>query len=234
MPNPWKQSWRQGRTRNKREKYEKKAQEKKKFKKFSWLFCAKVYLRKSDKCNRYMCLVFILQPMCLLRCCIINRMKSWILIVDSSLIVKSLVHGYTLMHACYIIDGFIFFLLQHMTWYAICMLSSWTLMNIIPILDEIIVKRGRSNVKIFGFLEKQGEFLESCWEEHVFGSIGNFFLLKRGRSFLLDFWARCVHLYEVCFLPSNIKTFLWVCQCVHQGGDCKIKGVFDYYSVMNN
>ncbi len=32
----------------------------------------------------------------------------------------------------------------------------------------------------------------------------------------------------------NTKTFLWVCQCVHQGGDCKIKGVFDYYSVMNN
>ena len=55
----------------------KKAQEKKKLKKkFSWLFCAKGYLRKSDKCNRYMCLVFILQPMCLLRCCIINRMKS--------------------------------------------------------------------------------------------------------------------------------------------------------------
>ena len=132
----------------------KKAQEKEKVKNFSWLFCAKGYLRKSDKCNRYMCLVFILQPMCLLRCCIINRMKSWILIVDSSLIVKSLVHGYTLMHACYVIDGFIFFLLQHMTWYAICMLSSWTLINIIPMFDEIIVKRGRSNVKIFGFLEK--------------------------------------------------------------------------------
>ena len=98
-----------------------------------------------------MCLVFILQPMCLLRCCIINHLKSWILIVDSSLIVKSLVHGYTLMHACYDIDGFIFFLLQHMTWYAICMLSPYTLMNIIPMLDEIIVKRGRSNVKIFWF-----------------------------------------------------------------------------------
>ena len=167
MPNPWKQSWWQGRTRNKREKYEQKGSRKEKVKKFSWLFCTKGYLRKSDKCNRYMCLVFILQPMCLLRCCIINCMKSWILIVDSSLIVKSLVHDYTLMHACYVIDWFIFFLLQHMTWYAICMLSSWTLMNIIPILDEIIVKRGRSNVKIFGFLEKQGEFLRSCWEEHV-------------------------------------------------------------------
>ena len=95
-------------------------------------------------------------------------------------------------------------------------------------------QKGRSNVKIFGFLEKQGEFLESCWDEHLFGSIENFFLLKRGRSFLFDFWARCVHLYEVCFLPPNIKTFLWICQCVHQGGDCKIKGVFDYYSVMNN
>ena len=222
MPNPWKQSWRQGRTRNKIEKYEQKGSKKEKVeKKFSWLFCAKVYLRKSDKCNRYMCLVFIFQPMCLLRCCIINRIKSWILIVDSSLIVKSLVHGYTLIHAFYIIDRFIFFLLQHMTWYAICMLSSWTLMNIIPMLDEIIVKRGRSNMKIFS-------------------SIGNFFLLKRGRSFLLDFWARCVHLYEVCFLPllflffQTPKHFWWVCQCVHQGGDCKINLCFDYYSVMNN
>ena len=150
-----------------------------------------------------MCLVFILQPMCLLKCCIINRMKSWILIVDSSLIVKSLVHGYTLMHACYIIDGFIFFLLQHMTWYAICMVSSWTLMNIIPMLDEIIVKRGRSNCENFcaNFWRSKVKFWRSCWEEHVFSSIGNFFLLKRGRSFLLDFWARCVHLYEVCFLP---------------------------------
>jgi hypothetical protein len=122
IPNPWKQSWRQGRIRCeqnngcripgnslddrdvpgiKEKNMSKKAQEKKKFKKFSWLFCAKGYLRKSDKCNRYMYLVFILQPMCLLRCCIINRMKSWILIVDSNLIVKSLVHGYTLMHACY-------------------------------------------------------------------------------------------------------------------------------------
>ncbi len=147
--NPWKQSWWQGRIRNKREKYEQKGSRKEKVQKFSLLFCAKGYLRKSDKYNRYMCLVFILQPMCLLRCCILNRIKSWILIVDSSLIVKFLVHGYTLMHACYFIDGF-FFLLQHMTWYAICMLSSWTLMNLIPMLDEIIVKRGRSNVKIFG------------------------------------------------------------------------------------
>jgi hypothetical protein len=36
------------------------------------------------------------------------------------------------------------------------------------------------------------------------------------------------------FIFPNTKTFLWICQCVHQGGDCKIKGVFDYYSVMNN
>ena len=150
-----------------------------------------------------MCLVFILQPMWLLRCCIINRMKSWILIVDLSLLVKSLVHGYTLMHACSVIDGFIFFLLQHMTWYAICMLSSYTLMNIIPMLDEIIVKRGRSNVKIFG---ETNDLRRAC-------RLGNFFLLKRGRSFLLAFWARCVRLYEVCFLPllffifPNTKTF---------------------------
>ena len=137
------------------------------------------------------------------------------------------------MHACSVIDGFIFFLLQHMTWYAICMLSSWTLMNIIPMLDEIIVKRGRSKVKIFG--------LRVVEKSMIFGSIENFFLLKRGRSFLLDFWARCVHLYEVCFLPLLFLFFQipkyffwWVCQCVHQGGDCKIKGVFDYYSVMNN
>ena len=58
---------------------------------------------------------------------------------------------------------------------------------------------------------------------------GNFFLLKRGRSFLLDFWAQCVRLYEVCFLPllflffQTPKYFWWVCQCVHQGGDCKVK-----------
>ena len=99
-----------------------------------------------------------------------------------------------LMHACYVIDGFIFFLLQHMTWYAICILSSYTLINIIPMLDEIIVKRGRRDEfwkKIFGVVEKS-IFFSSWW---------NFFLLKRGRSFLLDFWARCVHLYEVCFLP---------------------------------
>jgi hypothetical protein len=36
------------------------------------------------------------------------------------------------------------------------------------------------------------------------------------------------------FIFPNTKTFLWICQCVHQGGDCKIKGVFDYYPVMNN
>ena len=147
IPNPSKQSWRQGRIRCeqnngrripgnslddrdvpgiKKKKYEQKGSRKEKVKKFSWLFCAKGYLRKSDKCNRYRCFVFILQRMWLLRCCIINRMKSRILIVDSSLIVKSLVHSYTLMHACSVIDGFIFFLLQHMTWYAICMLSSWT------------------------------------------------------------------------------------------------------------
>ena len=130
IPNPWKQSWRQWRIqyeqnngcripgnslddsdvlRIKEKNMRKRLKKKKKLKKFSWLFCAKCYLRKSNKCNRYMCLVFILQPMCLLRCCIINRMKSWILIVDSSLIVKSLVHSYTLMHACSVIDGFIFF-----------------------------------------------------------------------------------------------------------------------------
>ncbi len=105
-------------------------------------------------------------------------------------------------------------------------------MNIVPMLDEIIVKRGRRDEfwkKIFGVVEKS-IFFSSWW---------NFFLLKRGRSFLLDFLARCVHLYEVCFLPLLFlffqiqKHFWWVCQCVHQGGDCKIKGVFDYYSVNN-
>lgn len=100
-------------------------------------------------------------------------------------------------------------------------------------------KGGEVMWKFLDFWRRKVNF-ESCWEEHVFGSIGNFFLLKRGRSFLLDFWARCVHLYEVCFLPllflffQTPKHFWWVCQCVHQGGDCKIKGVFDYYSVMNN
>ncbi len=46
-----------------RKKVSKKAQIK--VKKFSWLFCAKANLRKSDKCNRYICIVFIFQPMCL-------------------------------------------------------------------------------------------------------------------------------------------------------------------------
>jgi hypothetical protein len=99
-------------------------------------------------------------------------------------------------------------------------------------LDEIIVKRGRSNVFLKG---KQMSF----WEEHVFASIGNFFLFKSERS-LLDFRVWCIRLYEVCFLPllflffQITKQFWWVYQCVHQGEDCKIKGVFDYYSVMNN
>ena len=148
-----------------------------------------------------MCLVFILQPMCLLRCCIINRMKSWILIVDSSLIVKSLVHGYTLIHAFYIIDRFIFFLLQHMTWYAICMLSSWTLMNIIPMLDEIIVKRGRSNVKIF-------RFLESCW--WIFGELlrracfwfnWEFLSFKKGEKFSFGFFSTMCTFVRSVLLP---------------------------------
>ncbi len=88
----------------------------------------------------------------------------------------------------------------------------------------------KSKVKIFGVVEKM----------LFFGSIENFFLFKSERSLLLDFWARCVRLYEVCFLPllflffQTPKHFWWVCQCVHQGGDCKIKGVFNYYSVMNN
>ncbi len=76
----------------------KKAQEK--VKKLSWLFCAKANLRKSDKCNRYICIVFIFQPMCLWIYCIINHLKSWILIVDLSLIVIFLIHVYTMMHAC--------------------------------------------------------------------------------------------------------------------------------------
>lgn len=170
-------------------------------------------MRKSDKCNRYMCLVFILQPMCLLRCCIINRMKSWILIVDSSLIVKSLVHGYTLMHACYIMDRFIFFLLQYMTWYAICMLSSWTLMNIIPMLDEIIVKRGRSNVKIFG---EARLIFESCWEEQRACFLFNweFLSFKKGEKFSFGFlstmctFVRSVLFTTFVFIFPNTKTFL--------------------------
>ncbi len=175
----------------------------------------------------YICIVFIFHPMCLLRCCIINRMKSWILIVDLNLIVKYLVRDYILMHACYIINGFIFFLLQHMTWCAICMLSFLTLMNMIPMLNEIIVKRGEEKrlCMFFGFLVK--------W--------GNFFLFKSERSFLLDFEHDVyVRTKCACFLPLRFyfskqqNIFWWVYQCVHQGGDCKIKVCFDYYSVMNN
>ncbi len=41
--------------------------------------------------------------------------------------------------------------------------------------------------------------------------------------------------YDFCFYFQTPKHFFWwVCQCVHQGGDCKIKGVFYYYSVTNN
>ncbi len=55
------------------------------------------------------------------------------------------------------------------------MLSSYTLMNIIPMLDEIIVKRGRSNVKIFGFFEEaRGE--EKSFEKSMF-------LVRLGISF---------------------------------------------------
>lgn len=161
-----------------------------------------------------MCLVFILQPMCLLRCCIINRMKSWILIVDSSLIVKSLVHGYTLMHACSVIDGFIFFLLQHMTWYAICMLSSWTLMNIIPMLDEIIVKRGRSNVKIFGFLGEARWFFGELLRRACFWFNWEFLSFKKGEKFSFGFlstmctFVRSVLFTTFVFIFPNTKTFL--------------------------
>ena len=81
-----------------RKKVSKKAQ--KKVKKFSWLFCAKANLRKSDKCNRYICIVFIFQSMCLWIYCIINHLKLWILIANLSLIVISLIHVYIMMHAC--------------------------------------------------------------------------------------------------------------------------------------
>lgn len=187
----------------------KKAQEKKRFKNSLCFFVLKGYLRKSDKCNRYMCLVFILQPMCLLRCCIINHIKSWILIVDSSLIVKSLVHGYTLMHACYVIDGFIFFLLQHMTWYAICMLSSYTLMNIILMLDEIIVKRGRRDE----FWRKQDGFLELLRRACCFWFNWEFLSFKKGAKFSFGFLSTmCTFVRSVLFITfvyifPNIKTF---------------------------
>ncbi len=103
-------------------------------------------------------------------------------------------------------------------------------------LDEIIVKRGRSNE----FLKEEEFFLESFWEEHVFLFNWEFLYLQKWEKFSFGFQARCVRLYEVCFLPllflffQTPKHFWWVCQCVHQGGDCKIKGVFDYYSVINN
>lgn len=68
--------------------------------------------------------------------------------------------------------------------------------------------------KFLDILEKQDEFLKSCWEEHVFGSIENFFLLKRGRSFLSDFsstmctFVRSVLFTTFVFIFPNTKTFL--------------------------
>ncbi len=145
-------------------------------------------------------------------------MKSWILIIDLNLIVKSLVYDYTLVHACYIIDGFIFLLLQHMTWCTICMLRSWILINIIPILMKSLSKGGEKKIQVHVFQVKGGFF----------------FLFKSERSFLLNFWALRAF-YHFCFyFFQTIKHFWWVCQCVHQGGDCKINSVFDSYSVMNN
>ena len=103
------------------------------------------------------------------------------------------------------------------------MLSSWTLMNIIPMLDEIIVKRGEEI------------------QVHVLQVKGNFFLSKSEKSFLKNILSTPMFFLPLLFLFFQTpKYFGWVCQCIHQGGDCKIKvclivilwwkiGIWDYW-----
>lgn len=64
-----------------------------------------------------------------------------------------------------------------------------------------------------------------------FRSRGNFFLFKSEGSFLFDIEhgvhkVRFLLFTTFVFIFPNNKTFLWVCQCVHRGGDCKIKVFF--------
>ena len=118
----------------------------------------------------------------------------------------------------------IFFLLQHMTWPTICMmLSSWLLMNIILMLDEIIVKRGEEIEKV-----------------QVFQVKGNSFFSKGGEVFFWIFEHSDAFYHFLFLIFQTPKHFWWVWQCVHQGGYCKIKvcliilwwwtiGIWDYW-----
>ena len=115
------------------------------------------------------------------------------------------------------------------------LISSQKFSSLLPLLTMIsssieiifIVKRGRREV-----------FQKSMF--FCFSDKGEFLSLQKWEKFSFRFWARRVLLYEVCFLLflflffQTTKHFWWVCQCVHQGGDCKIKGVFYYYSMTNN
>lgn len=155
-------------------------------------------------------------------------MNLWILIVDLILLVMSLVLDYTLVHACYLLDEFIFFfLLRQMTFN--CFIYNSNLLQIneycVLMLEEIIDQRRRRDKNVHVF---------SCGETSFFSTQlrGNSFLFQSEGSFLA--LHAFYHFFVFSFSKHQNNIFLWVCQCVHWGGDCKIKVCFDYYFIMNN
>lgn len=174
--------------------------------KFSWLlfFSKGVNLRINDNAIS-LHVEFFFQPIYYWIYCIINCLKSWILIVDLSLIVTSLVHVYT-HNACLLIRWwiYIFCFATHVLELLLVYLKAlWTISGD---LQNLIIS-----------LSKGEKRYKTCMFSASF---------QKGEKFCVDFLALqwfFYHLFVFIFSNNKTTTFWSVYQCVHQGGDYEIK-----------